>query len=191
VVTTTSSRPGPRERLLGAARDLTYQHGVGVGVDAILTEADVARRSLYQHFGGKDQLITEMLRQTAERDVERYRQALEAGGARPRERLLSLFEAVYTVVGRPTFHGCRYAAAELGLADPEHPGHAVVREYKQRLHDLLDPEARALGHPDPSAAADQLLLLIDGILVSAASGPAARSVAATRGLVDAVLGAAG
>lgn len=45
--------PGPRERLLESAQRLTATQGVGVGVDAILGDASVARRSLYQHFGGR------------------------------------------------------------------------------------------------------------------------------------------
>src|SRR5829696_4678714 len=48
---TSALRPGPRERLLDAGREVTYAHGVGVGVDTILDAAGVARRSLYQHFG--------------------------------------------------------------------------------------------------------------------------------------------
>ncbi|MFD0889640.1 TetR/AcrR family transcriptional regulator, partial [Streptosporangium algeriense] len=53
----TRTGPGPRERLLEAAGELTYRQGVGVGVDALLKAANVARRSLYEHFGGKDGLV--------------------------------------------------------------------------------------------------------------------------------------
>jgi AcrR family transcriptional regulator len=54
------ARPGPRERLIEAGHELTYNQGLGVGVDAILAKADVARRSLYEHFGGKDGLLIEV-----------------------------------------------------------------------------------------------------------------------------------
>ncbi|MCZ0978322.1 hypothetical protein O1L60_01050 [Streptomyces diastatochromogenes] len=37
---TTSAKPGPRERLLLAAQELTYRQGVGVGVDALLKGAE-------------------------------------------------------------------------------------------------------------------------------------------------------
>lgn len=185
------ARPGPRERLLDAARDLTYHNGVGVGVDAILDTADVARRSLYQHFGGKDGLIAEVLRTTADKDVQRYRDALNAGGTDPRKRLLSMFDAVYAAVAQPSFRGCRYDAAEVGLADPDHPAHAETRAYKRRLHELLATELRELGHPDPSRGADALLLVIDGTLVTGVTQSARRSAQAARGLVDHVLDEAG
>jgi AcrR family transcriptional regulator len=191
---TSALRPGPRERLLDAAREVTYTDGVGVGVDTILDAAGVARRSLYQHFGGKDRLIAEVLRTTADRDVQRYREALDLGGTDPRARILALFDAVYAAVAQPTFHGCRYTAADLTLTDPDHPAHVETKNYKQRLHDLLNNELHHLGHPEPDVAADQLLLLIDGVLATAVAQGAARAKRAKRanqGLVELVLGAAG
>src|SRR5260370_38714534 len=79
-----ATKPGPRERLLSSARELTYRNGVGVGVDAILEDAGVARRSLYQHFGGKDGLIAQTLRPTADVHEHRYRHPLAPGGTHPR-----------------------------------------------------------------------------------------------------------
>src|SRR5262249_50421155 len=80
----TTRMPGPRERLLGAAQRLPAAQGVKVGVDAILTAASVARRSLYEHFGGKDGLVAEVLRRSAAEDEDRYRQVMQAAGDDPR-----------------------------------------------------------------------------------------------------------
>jgi AcrR family transcriptional regulator len=183
------TRPGPRERLLESARELTYQHGVGVGVDAILEQAGVARRSLYQHFGGKDQLLAEALHETAQDDLARYRAALDVGGDDPAARLRSVFDSIAATIGRPGFRGCRYAAADLGLPYAEHPAHAESRAYKQTLHDLLAAELRAAGHPDPEAGAEELLVLIDGALASAVTRPPAAVARSTRALLDHVLAA--
>ena len=49
---------GVRDRLLDAADRLFYQEGVrAIGIDRVLSEADAAKASLYQHFGSKDQLV--------------------------------------------------------------------------------------------------------------------------------------
>lgn len=184
---TTTTRPGPRERLLSAGRELTYEHGVNVGVDAILKRADVARRSLYQHFGGKDELIAEVLRTTAQADERRYEEALAKGGDDPRKRLLALFDTIATLTSAPTFHGCRYTAATLTLADQGHPAHAAVRTHKEHVHELLQAELEALGHPRPPQGADQLLLLIDGALAAGANRPDAPPGPAVRALAERVL----
>jgi AcrR family transcriptional regulator len=168
----TRTQPGPRERLLDAAKRLSYSHGVSVGVDALLREANVARRSLYEHFGGKDGLITEMLRRSAAEDVARYRTAMDRGGADPRARLLAIFDWLAEVVREPDFRGCRYQAADLALAQPGHPGHAVTREYRAELDRMLLHELAGLGHPDPDGAAAQLHLLIEGAMATGAVRPA-------------------
>jgi AcrR family transcriptional regulator len=188
VTVNTSTRPGPRERLLTAARRLTYAEGVGVGVDAILREADVARRSLYQHFGGKDGLIVEVLRETADRDVQRYQRALDSGGDDPRDRVLAVFDVLDELVSSTGYRGCRYTAADLAIADPEHAAHAESRAYKRRLHALFEAELVKLDHPDPPRGAAQLLLLIDGTFVTAARDQQTHPAQIARSLAECVLG---
>ncbi|WP_106400856.1 TetR/AcrR family transcriptional regulator [Actinocorallia populi] len=180
-----ATRPGPRERLLEAARELTYTQGVHVGVDAILKHADVARRSLYQHFGGKDGLIVEVLRTGGITD--RYRRAMDEAGDDPRSRILAVFDELEKVTTRPSFHGCRHTAAELAFTDPGHPAHAEVRVYKDGLHRLFATELARHGHPDPGLGADQLLVLIDGVLAHAVTRPDAHPALAARAMAELVL----
>ncbi len=82
--------PGPRERLLAAGQQLFYSRGASVGVDALLKEANVARRSLYEHFGGKDGLIAAVLRRASDEDLAWYEDALgrRHGSSSPASRAL-------------------------------------------------------------------------------------------------------
>ncbi|NUS44117.1 MAG: TetR/AcrR family transcriptional regulator [Mycobacteriaceae bacterium] len=181
-------KPGPRERLLRAARDLTYRDGVHVGVDAILKEADAARRSLYEHFGGKDGLIAEMLRESAAADEAWYRTTLDACGTDPRARILGLFDALDPLVCAPEFRGCRFTAADLSLADPANPAHGEARGHKQRVHDMLRRELERLGHPAPALGAAQLQLLIEGVMVRALMDPESHPARAAKQLAHSVVG---
>jgi AcrR family transcriptional regulator len=183
----TASRLGPRERLLQSTRELTYSRGVAVGVDAILDHAEVARGSLYQHFGGKDRLIAEALRASADTDEQRYRDALDSGGDDPRERVLAVFDTLDRATSSKRFRGCRYAAADLYFTDPGHPAHVETRAYKERLRALLATELEALSHPTPARAADQILLLIDGVLVDAVTRPGTHPARVARELAERVL----
>lgn len=187
VAMSTRTGPGPRDRLLDAAQELTYRHGVGVGVDTLLKSANVARRSLYEHFGGKDGLIAEVLRRSAAEDEAAYERVMDAAGDDPRARLTAVFDELAAVVARPDFRGCRYLAADLALADPDHPGHAVTRAYRERVSGLLAAELSRLGHPRPAHAADQLLLLIDGAMAVGATRPATDPVASARELAEGIL----
>ena len=70
----------PRERLLDAAGELFYRDGVNIGVDALCKAAGVSKKSMYQLFRSKDELIAESL---ASRGAV-YQTALHPGrGRRP------------------------------------------------------------------------------------------------------------
>ncbi len=184
--TRTTSRP--RERLLAAAKELTYSQGVGVGVDAILKEANVARRSLYEHFGGKDGLIAEVLRLTTAEDEALFRETMQAAGNDPRVRLLAIFDMLAKVIEAPDFRGCRYLAVDLALTNPDHPAHEITRQYREHVHELLEEELIKLGHQQPASGANQLLLLIDGTLAAGVTKPNTDPARLARQLAEQVIG---
>lgn len=178
--------PGPRERLLAAGQQLFYSRGTSVGVDALLKEADVARRSLYEHFGGKDGLVTAVLNRAAEDDIAWYENALGRADD-PKARLLGLFDQLDELVSDPGFRGCRYFAADLGHSDPDHPAHAETEAFRQRLRALLVRELEALGHPNSKRAAEQIHLLIEGTLVMGATTDAEHPARTARDVAEAIL----
>src|SRR5664279_4910680 len=58
MVTRTIDRRSARERLMTAADELFYEEGVHtVGIDRVIEHAGVAKGSLYNTFGSKDELI--------------------------------------------------------------------------------------------------------------------------------------
>jgi AcrR family transcriptional regulator len=188
MATNQTVRAGPRVRLLEAATRLTYDEGPRVGVDAILKEAGVARRSLYEHFGGKDGLLLEVIRQAAIDDEEWLRSTLHAGGRRsPRIRLLGIFDAMDRIVAQPDFRGCRYLAADLGLADGDHPIHQETSAHRQRARAIIEQELVELGHPSPPRAAAQLQLLMEGVLATGAVSAVPHPGRLAREMAEAVL----
>jgi AcrR family transcriptional regulator len=161
--------------------------GAPVGVDALLKEANVASRSLYEHFGGKDGLVTAVLGRAADEDLAWYEEAL-SGATEPRARVLGLFDRLDELVSSADFRGCRYFATDLALADPRHPAHAETEAFRRRLRALLVREVEALGQASPEHAAEQLHLLIEGTLVIGATTRAGQHPArAARDLAAAIL----
>ncbi|MEV5283464.1 hypothetical protein [Streptomyces sp. NPDC052811] len=132
-------------------------------------------------------MIAEVLRRSAAEDEVGYAQTMRAAGDDPHERLLAVFDELATVIAQPGFRGCRYLAADLALADPNHPGHAITRHYRERVSQLLAGELVRLGHPQPAHAADQLLLLIDGVMAAGATRPDSNPAASARELAEQIL----
>lgn len=188
--TLSAKAPTARERLLSAANELFYAEGVQtVGIDRIIERAGVAKASLYNTFGGKEQLIRAYLGSRHARMSARLLRAVE-GTDDPRERLLAVFDALATLFAEQGYHGCAFLAASAeakqGSAIEE-----VSDTYRAWLRALFTDLAGEAGAPDPAGLARQLHLLYDGGGVSArmdrdpSAGAVARQAAAV--LIDAAL----
>ncbi|WP_416173146.1 TetR/AcrR family transcriptional regulator [Cryobacterium sp. 10C3] len=81
---------GARERLLSASQQLFPDQGINcTGVDQLCAVAGVSKRTLYQHFDGKDELIAEYLRRF---DPDILPEVFDRSDLTPRERLLAIFD---------------------------------------------------------------------------------------------------
>ena len=169
----------PRERILAAASDLFYRHGVrAVGVEAIAEAAGTNKMTLYRHFASKDELVAEYLRCLA-RDAGGFWTALEA--AHPddqRAQLRGWLKAMEAHVIDADQRGCALANAAIELPEKDHPARKVIEQFKSAQRDRLIGLCGAIGIAEPELLADELFLLLEGARVSAQSfgpnGPASR-----------------
>jgi len=179
-------KAGARERLIEAAERLFYAEGIhAVGVDRLCAEAEVSKRSLYQHFTGKDEVVVAMLRAQAAKAAAH----LVPDGGSPRDRILAVFDALDQQADAPDFRGCPFLAAATELKDRKHPAVQVACEQKVALAAYFTEAVRSGGGSDPDVLALQLVLLFDG--ASAYSTVRGGSTPATRQAVETLLGAHG
>ncbi|MFI9586447.1 TetR/AcrR family transcriptional regulator [Streptomyces sp. NPDC052236] len=166
---TTEAKPSPRERLLEAAATLTYRDGVGIGVEALCKAAGVSKRSMYQLFESKDELLAASLEQRASAHVATLLPAADDGRS-PRERVTHVFEQVELQAGGPEFRGCPYLAAQIELKDRSHPASQVAHRIKENLTAFFRTEAEQGGASNPDLLARQLSLVFDGASARAGIG---------------------
>ncbi len=161
---TTDIKP-PRERLIEAAVRLFSEDGIrATGIDRLLTEAGVAKMSLYKHFQSKDDLIVEALRRKDEQFRETFRAMVETRHD-PRARLLGVFDAQERWFGHPGFRGCLFLNAAAELPEGGCPARRAIAEHKSWVHGQLRDLAREAGAGD--GLADQLMLLFEGAIMRA------------------------
>jgi len=166
---TTEAKPSSRERLLEAAATLTYRDGVGIGVEALCKAAGVSKRSLYQLFESKDELLAASLKEGAAAFVANLMPPADDGRS-PRERILHVFEQMELQARAPGFQGCRYLAVQIELKDQRHPASRVARRIKRNLTTFFRAEAERGGASDPDLLARQLILVFDGASARAGIG---------------------
>ncbi|SNT13563.1 DNA-binding transcriptional regulator, AcrR family [Asanoa hainanensis] len=151
----------PRDRLLAAATDLFYREGVtATGVERLCSVAGVSKRSMYQLFKTKDDLVAEALKASGPGTNAAF--FPEDAETRPRERVLHVFRVLEDLAGQPAFAGCPFVNTASDLRDHDHPATVVAREFKQELTDWFTAEARAAGVADPELLGRQLTVVFDG-----------------------------
>ncbi|MFF0221381.1 TetR/AcrR family transcriptional regulator [Streptomyces sp. NPDC004629] len=157
----TPDKASPRDRLLDAAAGLFYRDGVSIGVEALCRTAGVSKRSMYQLFDGKDEVLAASLQRRIPWYEARLRPA-EPAAMSPRLQILYVFERIAEHSVDPDYHGCPYLAVLVELKDPEHPASAVARGVKERLEAHFRALAEQGGARDPALLARQLMLVFDG-----------------------------
>ena len=173
--------PSARERLLDAANELFYDEGVHtVGIDRVIERAGVAKASLYNTFGSKDELVRAYLEGRHARVAARITRYLERYSD-PRDQLLGVFEAQGELFAEQGFRGCAFVSASA-----ESPGEAVSRaadDYRGWVRGLsshpgLGPRFTGPPHPNDCRFHRAAARVRQG-RVSAASAKAARTISAT------------
>lgn len=187
-----SERIPPRERIVAAARELFYRHGIrAVGVDAIAEAAGTNKMTLYRHFDSKDELVAEYLRGLAA-EKNGVWTALEAAHAGdPKAELQAWLVEAARNVSDPMSRGCALANAAVELPEKQHPARCVIEQCKQDSRNKLTALCRRAGAAQPELLADQLFMLFEGALVCTQStghaGPACNFIDAGRAIVAAHL----
>lgn len=187
-----TSRNGssPAERLLDAASVLFVKEGIrAVGIDRILSEADVARASLYQAFGSKDALVVAYL----DREDESSRTAYARQAARvqdPLDRILLAFDLAAKGVKRRSYRGCLFLNALTEFPEVRHPVHRAVGRHRDWLAGTWADALTAAGVADPGPTVARLMLLYDGGLAGSKSARSAEPVRQAREMAAELLGRA-
>lgn len=153
-------------RVLEAAERLFYERGIhAVGVDLIAAEAGVTKKTLYDRFGSKEQIVVEYL---ADRD-ERWRAFLAPyleAATEPVARVLAVFDASHAWAVPYSPKGCSMVNAHAEISDPSHPAYAIISAQKAWMLDLFTGLAADIA-PDRAAQLGRALMLLhEGALVA-------------------------
>jgi len=186
---TSSTRLPARERLLSAADELFYEHGINVvGIDRVIEKAGVAKASLYECFDGKEDLIRSYVQARDERRRARILERIKLL-KHPKDKALAVFDILSELAAQPDFRGCAFnrAGAESPPDSKVRSACEDAREWMRQLFLAIAQEART---KDPEDLARQLTVLYDGASVSAQFGGGATAVVSARTSAGLLLDAA-
>jgi AcrR family transcriptional regulator len=190
--TKTGSAPrlSARERLLAAATELFYANGINsVGIDRVIEHAGVAKASLYDCFGSKEELVRSYLEARNLARKARINERL-AHFERPEDKILSIFDLLAELASQPDYRGCAFVRASAD-ANSSDKVKSVCNESRAFILDKFTDLCRAAGVDEPELLGKQLVLLYDGAAISAHMDGNRNAVAAARALAAQMLSGAG
>src|SRR5215471_18875555 len=120
-----SAKVAMEQRILETADRLFYQQGIRVvGVDTIADEIGISKRTLYNYFPSKDDLIVAYL--------ERRLRPRPLSDKPPAEQILGDFARLERAFADRGFHGCPFVNAVAELKEPGHAANRIAFGFKEQ-----------------------------------------------------------
>jgi AcrR family transcriptional regulator len=159
---TESADLAPDARILQTAHDLFYRDGIrATGVDRVIAESGVAKKTFYRYFPSKDDLIVAFLEYRHETWITWFRDALRRHGG----TLSALVPALAEWFGGEAYRGCAFinSVVEIGGTLPQAVN--ISRRHKRDMTAAI----RAIMPLTRTAKADAqaLALAVDGAIIAA------------------------
>lgn len=159
-----------RERLLTAAANRFYSDGVNAtGIDTITAEAGTAKKSLYNNFASKAELVSAYIDSRHDEWLSLY-QARSAQARTTGEQVLAVFDAYIDHANDAYdsgFRGCGLlnAAAEFPAGAP---AREAVRAHKEQVEKILAENLANLTDEESAhALAEHFSFLLEGAVARA------------------------
>ncbi|NHH99311.1 TetR/AcrR family transcriptional regulator [Oceanimonas sp. MB9] len=164
-----------RQQLVTTAFDLFYRQGIhAVGINQILQESGIAKKTLYHHFSGKEALVAAVIAYRDSVFLEWLEGRLERRGPGPEGVIEALFTALDDWINDrecmlTAFHGCFFINTCAEYGDPGHELHRQCARHKTAVTEMLTARLLREGLNEASATqlAHTLSLLKEGAIVQA------------------------
>ena len=164
--TTAAKRPSAaRARLIDTATRLFYEEGIhAVGVDRIIDEAAVTRATLYNQFGGKENLVLAYLRNEDEMLRAMFAEAGETV-TDPGQLVDAVIEGIAADIRLRHTRGCPFINAAAEYPDADGAVRRLIDEHREWFRSTLQAVAEQAGLESAADVAASLVLLRDAALV--------------------------
>lgn len=138
-----------RQLLITTAFKLFYLKGVhAVGINEILNESGVAKKTLYHHFSGKEALVSAVLEYRDQNFYNWLNDRLNST-APGQARIHTLFNALDDWFNDKVdrllpFHGCFFINVSGEYSDQDHSLHRQCHQHKENISQLIRDQVETL-----------------------------------------------
>lgn len=156
-------RAKKREHLVDVAAELFNRLGYhAAGVDQVISEAGIAKTTLYRHFKSKEDLIVAVLQHIDEEFRSEMRDFVDASRRQPKQKILATFDFLENWFNTQTFYGCPFMSAVGEYGERISPVFQEAAMHKRLMIAYFEELARAAKLKDPEQVAEEINLLHEG-----------------------------
>src|ERR1044072_800450 len=124
-MTRSDDRSAMQERILETAHSFSYGQAIrAIGVDTIAAEIGISKRTLYNYFPSKDELIVAYL--------SRRLNPPPPSDLPPVQQILGNFERLERTFAAGVFRGCPFVNAVAELNEPAHAGNKNALAFQEQ-----------------------------------------------------------
>ncbi|WP_372370197.1 TetR/AcrR family transcriptional regulator [Candidatus Uabimicrobium sp. HlEnr_7] len=157
-----------KAQLIETARLLFAKHGFhAVGIDTIIKESGVAKKTLYNHFKSKEDLILAVLVYYDLAFRNFFVEQVEKQSGTPKEKLLSIFDVAEAWFNMDDFYGCFFVGASSEFPDMDTPIRDVCKNFKRLMGKYIEQLAVEAKIVNAEGVAAHLVLLLEGAITMA------------------------
>ncbi|MCK0912255.1 TetR/AcrR family transcriptional regulator [Acinetobacter pittii] len=155
-----------REIILDTATQLFIQESyIGVGIDRIIAESEIAKATFYKYFPSKEELVFACLKEL-KLDIQIAVEEHISEQSAPLEKLEQLYLWYIDWVNEYGARGCPFHKARMDVGDLYPSILVVLDEYRNWLIDTTTSILKEMEIKDTFALAHLFLSLLDGIINS-------------------------
>lgn len=157
-----------REKIVDTAIELFSRDGFhATGIDTIVAESGITKRTLYHHFASKDELVIAALKKHHQAFVNNFGAGVMNASDSPKKQLLAVFDVAHAWFSSNNFYGCMFINAVGEFAETKDDVRTVAQEFKTHVRNFIIEVAKEAGAKNPKDLAVQLALLLEGSIVTA------------------------
>lgn len=159
---------GVRDRIIEAASRLFYFNGYNqTGINQIISEANVAKASMYQHFRSKEDIAVAYLTQRHAMWMGKLNECVSRSN-NPEGKIVGCFDYLFEWLNEVDFRGCGWQNI-IGDLPKDHQkirDQAVLHKnrFREWIHSLLKEDAK-YGTEEAERVGDEIAILIEGAII--------------------------
>mgnify|MGYP003388348584 CR=1 FL=1 len=162
-----------RDHLVKTAQDLFYQQGFrATGIDTILAASGVAKKTLYNHFKSKDELIIATLHRRDEQFMLMLKGGVERLSQQQKSKvtlipIMAFFDTLSEWFHSEKFNGCMFINASAEYPNNADPIHVACAHHKQLVIQFIEHLLSDFISQNKPEISHQMAILADGAIVNA------------------------